>query len=44
LTEEEVSYITQVARRIGALILLGPELDANYERMKGEAFAWAESR
>jgi Type ISP C-terminal specificity domain len=44
LTEEEVSYITQVARRIAALVLLGPELDANYERVKEEAFGWAESR
>lgn len=40
LTEEEVSYVQQVARRIAALILLGPELDANYERVKADPYPW----
>jgi hypothetical protein len=26
----EVDYFSQVVRRIAALLLLGPELDANY--------------
>lgn len=30
LTLDEVTYITEVVRRLQALLLLGPELDANY--------------
>lgn len=40
LTDEEVSYVTQVARRIAALILLGPELNANYEAVKSDPYPW----
>jgi len=31
LTIDEMTYITQVVRRLKALLLLGPELDANYK-------------
>ena len=40
LTVDEVGYLTQVIRRIAALILLGPELDANYRRIKDHAHQW----
>jgi len=32
LTVEEARYVTETARRIGVLILLGPSLDENYRR------------
>jgi hypothetical protein len=34
LTVDEVAYIRDVIRRIAGLILLGPDLDANYRRIK----------
>ena len=40
LTIDEVSYVQQVARRIAALLLLGPELNENYRRVKANTFAW----
>jgi hypothetical protein len=40
LTIEEVGYVQQVGRRIAALLLLGPELDENYRRVKAKAFVW----
>src|SRR5205823_3254784 len=36
LTVDEVGYVTQVVRRIAALVLLGPDLDANYRRVKAD--------
>jgi hypothetical protein len=43
LTVDEVGYVTQVARRIAALVLLGPDLDANYRRVKANAYPWPRS-
>jgi hypothetical protein len=40
LSVDEVAYITQVARRIAALILLGPELDTHYRRVKAATWEW----
>jgi hypothetical protein len=40
LTVEEVRYITDVARRIAAILLLGPKLDASYNAVKGNAIDW----
>ena len=40
LTPEEARYVTEMARRIAALLLLEPALDANYERVKAETYAW----
>jgi hypothetical protein len=40
LTVDEAAHVTAVARRIAALLLLGPELDANYRRTKAEPYAW----
>jgi hypothetical protein len=40
LTPEEAREVTHTARRIAALILLEPELDANYRRVKAKTFDW----
>jgi hypothetical protein len=37
LTKEEARHVTDMARRIAALLLMGPALDANYEAVKREA-------
>ena len=41
LTAEEARYVTEMARRIAALLLLEPALDANYARVKGDTYEWA---
>jgi len=38
---EEMTYITEVVRRLKALLLLGPELDANYRACAKETFPLA---
>jgi hypothetical protein len=40
LTPDEAREVTHMARRIAALILLQPELDANYQRVKKESYPW----
>lgn len=40
LTREEARYIGEMARRLTAVLLLGPSLDANYQTVKASAFAW----
>jgi hypothetical protein len=40
LTLDEVREVTNMARRIAALLLLGPELDANYEAAKTASSDW----
>jgi hypothetical protein len=40
LTADEAREVTHTARRIAALILLQPELDANYQRVKAKSFDW----
>ncbi|OHB80435.1 MAG: DNA methyltransferase [Planctomycetes bacterium RBG_16_55_9] len=37
---EEAEYVTEMARRLAALILMQGELDANYEAVKGDTWAW----
>ena len=37
---EEAEYVTEMVRRIAALILLEPELDANYEQVKADVWDW----
>jgi hypothetical protein len=44
LTIDEVRYVQEMARRIAAILLLGPALDANYEAVKDHAFAWPPKR
>jgi hypothetical protein len=41
LKPEEARYVTEVARRIAAILLLSPALDANYEAVKARTFDWA---
>ncbi len=41
VTVEEVKYVTEMARRIAAILLLGPALDTNYQRVKAAAFDWS---
>jgi hypothetical protein len=40
LTADEVREITNMARRIAAIRLLEPALDANYSRCKKETYLW----
>jgi hypothetical protein len=40
LTVEEARYVSEMARRITALLLLGPALDENYAAVKRETWAW----
>lgn len=40
LTMEEAEYVTEMVRRIAALILLQPELDKNYEASKADTWPW----
>src|SRR5260370_19743652 len=40
LTKEEVRYVQEMARRIAAILLLEPALNANYEAVKQHTFPW----
>ena len=40
LKPEEARYVTEMVRRIAAIILLQPALDHNYEAIKADPFAW----
>lgn len=37
LRKQEIRYVQEMARRIAAILLLEPELDANYVRVKENA-------
>ena len=37
---EEARYVTEMVRRIAAIILMQPALDANYRRVKASAYDW----
>jgi len=41
LKPEEARYVTEMVRRIAALVLMQPELDANYERVKADVWDWS---
>lgn len=41
---EEAGHVSEVARRIAAIRLLQPELDANYQRIKADTFPWPQDR
>jgi hypothetical protein len=43
LTVDEARYVTEMARRIAAILLLEPALDANYERVKADTYTWPRS-
>lgn len=40
LKPEEARYVGEMVRRIAAILLLGPALDANYEAVKADTWAW----
>ena len=40
LHEDEVAYFSELARRIAAILLMAPALDANYEAVKADTYAW----
>ncbi|MBC8134609.1 MAG: N-6 DNA methylase, partial [Fibrella sp.] len=40
LTTEEAREVRDMARRIASLLLLAPDLDANYAAIKGSTYAW----
>jgi Type ISP C-terminal specificity domain len=37
---EEIKYVTEMVRRIAAILLLHPQLDANYEAVKRSTYQW----
>jgi hypothetical protein len=40
LNLEEAEYVTDMIRRIAAILLLHPALDANYEAVKADTYSW----
>jgi hypothetical protein len=44
LTPDEVAYVSEMVRRIAAILLMGPALDANYARAKANAVPWKDGR
>jgi hypothetical protein len=43
ITKDEARHVTDMTRRIAALLLLGPKLDANYAAVKESTYAWGKS-
>jgi hypothetical protein len=43
LRSEEVAYVQEMARRIAAILLLGPALDADYAACKADPYSWPKS-
>jgi len=44
LTEDEVHEVMRIARRITAILLLEPALDANYQSIKNSIYSWPERK
>lgn len=44
LTPEEVSSVSELVRRIAAILLMGPALNANYEAAKANSVEWKDGR
>lgn len=44
LTPDEVRYVTEMARRLAALIALQPQLDMNYRATTADTYPWPASR
>lgn len=40
LTKDEVRFVQEMVRRIAAILLLQPALDANYQAVKANTFPW----
>ncbi len=43
LKMDEARTVTDIARRIAAILLMEPELDANYEAVKKSTYSWKTS-
>jgi hypothetical protein len=43
LSLDEARAVTQIARRIAALLLLTPALDANYQAIKAATYTWSDT-
>jgi hypothetical protein len=41
---DEVAYVAEMVRRIAAILLMGPALDANYAASKSNAVEWKDGR
>ena len=44
LRKEEVREVTDIARRIAAILLMEPDLDANYRAAREHPYAWPHGR
>jgi hypothetical protein len=44
LRPDEVAYVGEMCRRIAAILLMGPELDANYAAVKADVWPWPKGR
>ena len=44
LKPDEVAYVSEMVRRIAAILLMGPALDANYARAKANTVPWKDGR
>jgi hypothetical protein len=44
LKPEEAAYVSEMVRRIAAILLMGPALDKNYEAAKANAVEWKDGR
>jgi hypothetical protein len=40
LAPDEARYVTEMTRRIAAILLLESALDENYERVKADTYLW----
>ncbi len=43
LHAEEARYVTEIARRLAALRLLEPALDANYNAVRADPYPWPQT-
>jgi hypothetical protein len=44
LKPDEVAYVSEMVRRIAAILLLSPALDANYQAIKAKTLEWKDGR
>ncbi len=40
LAKDEARYVTEMVRRIAALLLMEPRLDANYKAVRDDTYPW----
>lgn len=44
LKVDEVAYVSEMTRRIAAILLMGPELNKNYVAAKENAIGWKDGK